>query len=312
MTHPKTLLTTLMAVIVVTVNPAFSQEADPTPPDRPVLNAFVEASPRQRLLALRMVEQQRTTLGPQIRADLSEIYPNFSESLVRAALNTIDEHPGQALVLWESTRARFGPRLDNLRRAVREDLEATYPDFQNRLDRALSSHLTPPFLSIIQESHSAHLGEPSSDLLFSQSPSVKTLRERLTLARTRGISQKEGQQILARRSRLIELFRQRLDAQPELASRLLERRTAQRRAALESLQREFPGAAEIVLLAVERTDPGLGTEVGRHLLAESAGLRGRLWVHLEQELPGLEAALRTVVEKRAGDLRVHLMRILNG
>ena len=134
----KPLFITVLTALTASAAPVAAQPAPE--PARPVLQAAIEASPGKRLEAARFYRASYPGLAPDVYAQVKADYPGLERGVVDAWLATWEQHPSERMELAGRVKDKFGPRLQKVRSAVREELEASYPDFRNRLSAVLDEH----------------------------------------------------------------------------------------------------------------------------------------------------------------------------
>lgn len=292
-------------------------------PRRPVLEAALKATPSQRFEAARFVRSAYPNLAEDVHAQLKAEYPNLERGVVDAGLQTWREHPGEVLALAKEIKTKFGPRLLALRTAVRAEMESSYPDFENRLQSVLSQHgLVGKWMKFMKASNPG-LAQRNRAVVNGSVPEAsgwypgKFLKMRLSALdgsnplfdKLQGIVERDPELLPKLATRLVERVRAE---SPDLADDWNKQRFANRRQLREALEAEFPGARDKIVAVVEKTDPGLVSEVATFARTRNESLRADFRKNLEAHLPGFEGRAQETVEARYPDLKGQLLAILTG
>lgn len=290
-------------------------------PERPVLEAAIKASPSQRLEAVTHVRSAYPNLAEDVHAQLKAAYPELERGVMDAALQTWREHPGEVLDLVKETKTKFGPRASALRKAVRVELETSYPDFENRLSGVLKTHgIASKWLDFVR-TNNPELADHNRKKIAASIPEFKNwypgkfLKMRLSARpdtnplfdKLQGIVERNPQLLPRLATELVENARSQ---SPGLIDGWNKQRFENRRALREALESEFPGARQKIVAVVESTDPELPGEVMSFVRGKNASLRADFRKHLDEELPGFETEVQRVVSTRYPELKSQLLAIL--
>lgn len=290
-------------------------------PQRPVLEAAKNASPTARVRAFHHVQQGYPGIAKQVHSELKARYPKLEEHLIDSALATWEKHPGHLMAIREEIEARHGDEITQLKKDVRTELEANYPNFRTRLKAVLdekgiqSRHLA--FLIEVDPGLISHVqGELSQEypaladwrpgmfrqMRWNAEPGSHPLRERW-LAFLQGDPSRGP--ALARK--MVNLVRER---SPGLASEYAVHWLDHRRELIEALQDEFPGAGEKIATLIEEKHPELRKSVQQLVENQGEPMRKTLRSELNTRMPGFEKAVLGIVEGNYPNLRRELLDIL--
>ena len=312
--------------LFITVLTALAAGAAPVPaqpapePVLPVLQAAIEASPGKRLEAARFYRASYPGLLPDIYAHLKADYPGLERGVVDAWLATWEQHPSERMELAGRVKDKFGPRLQKVRAAVREELEASYPDFRNRLSAVLDEHGPASRVRKFLAGTNPELLRQVESQVRSRAPEwyPGKLREMWlngqagetpALDRLRGLLAHNPQMAPKLASSLVHMVRTQ---SPGLGEDLVRHFLDNRGELIDALQAEFPGAGDKIVGVIERTDPTLPTEVARYVRKEAGPIRADFRRNLEAELPGIEDRIRWSVAERYPDFQQQMLDILKG
>lgn len=302
-----------LAAITIGTGPVLAQ---PDEPSRPVLKAAIEAGASKRLEAARFFRTSYPGLVPDVYSHLKADYPKLERGVVDAWLATRAQHPAGRLEVAVKVRDKFGPRMQAVRKEIAAELEASYPDFKNRLAgvldenggrariRAFLTEYDPELLGMVQGEVKAQAPGwyPGKlrQMWLSAEPGTTPVLDRL-----RGLVA-ENPQLAA------NLVRMARTHAPNIEEDMVKHFMANRGQLIDALKAEFPGAGQKIVGVIERTDPSLPVEVARFIQAESAELRADFRRNLEAELPGLEDKVKQTVSQRYPDLQRQMLSILKG
>lgn len=305
------ILTAITALAVtVTVNPCAAEE-----PQRPVLEAAHKATPRQRMEAADFFRTAYPGLPQDMYSNLKATYPELEHGVVDAALSTWKQHPGELLAIAEEVRAKFGPRLKSLRTQARHNMEASYPNFRERLQEVLSQHGPAARWVSFMEGYDPGLLENLRSNAKKQRPGWYPGKFRKMWATAKagetpvfdallGFVKKNPELGPQAAAKAVEMTRSRA---PGLAEDVTKQFLRERGRLREALQVEFPGGREVMLSTIESHDPELPGEVARFVRSKTVDLRADLRTNLESELPGFEAKVEELLSERYPDLRAQLL-----
>ena len=314
----KPLFITVLTALAAAAGPATAQ---PSPePARPVLQAAIEASPGKRLEAARFFRNSYPGLVPDVYAQVKADYPGLERGVVDAWLATWEQHPSDRIELAGRVKDKFGPRIRKLRSAVREEMEAEYPDFKNRLGAVLDDHGPAARLRTFLASYDPELVAQAQETLKSRAPGwyPGKFREMWMKAEPgsspvfdhlRGMVEKNPRVAPKLASALVKMAR---TSSPGLGEDVVKHFLNSRGELLDALQAEFPGAGDKIVAVIERTDPTLLSEVARFVHTEAAPIRADFRKNLEAQLPGFEAKVRQTVLARYPNLQQQMLDILKG
>ena len=312
------LFITVLTALTAGVAPVVAQPA--AEPSRPVLQAAIEASPGKRLEAFRFYRASYPGLLPDIYAQMKAEYPDLERGVVDAWLATREQHPSNRLELAGGVKDKFGPRIQKVRSAVREELEASYPDFRNRLSAVLEEHGPASRVRSFLSSTNTELLSRAQAQVRSRAPGwyPGKLREMWLTGeagdspvfdRLRGLVARNPQIGPKMASSLVQMVRTQ---SPGLGEDLVRHFLDNRGELIDALQAEFPGAGDKIVGVIERTDPTLPSDVARYIRKEAAPIRADFKENLEAELPGLEDKVRRIVAERYPNLQQQMLDILKG
>ncbi len=312
------LFITVLTALAAGATPVAAQPAPE--PSRPVLQAAIEASPGKRLQAFRFYRTSYPGLLPDIYAQMKAEYPDLERGVVDAWLATREQHPSGRLELAGRVKDKFGPRIQKVRSAVREELEASYPDFRNRLSGVLDEHGPASRVRNFLSNTNPELLSRTQAQVRSRAPEwyPGKLREMWlngeagdspVLDRLRGMVARNPQLGPKLASSVVQMVRTQ---SPGLGEDLVRHFLDNRGQLIEALQTEFPGAGDKIVGVIERTDPTLPTEVFRFVRMEATPIRADFRQNLEAELPGLEDKVRQTVAERYPNLQQQMLYILKG
>ena len=314
----KPLFITVLTALTAGAAPVAAQPAPE--PVRPVLQAAIEASPGKRLEAARFYRASYPGLVPDVYAQVKADYPGLERGVVDAWLATWEQHPSDRMELAGRVKDKFGPRLQKVRSAVREELEANYPDFKNRLSAVLDEHGPASRVRKFLANTNPELLSQAQGQIRSRAPEwyPGKLREMWLngqagdspiFDRLRGLVGRNPQLAPKLASSLVRMVRTQ---SPGLGEDLVRHFLDNRGELIDALQAEFPGAGDKIVGVIERTDPALPSDVPRFVRKEAAPIRADFRKNLEAELPGLEDKIRRTVAERYPNLQQQMLDILKG
>jgi hypothetical protein len=314
----KPLFITVLTAITAGAAPVAAQPAPE--PARPVLQAAIDASPGKRLEAARFYRAAYPGLIPDVYAQVKADYPGLEEGVVDAWLTTWEQYPSERMELAGRVKDKFGPRLQNVRSAVREEMETNYPDFRNRLSAVMDEHGPAARVRRYLSSTNPELLGQAQSQVRSRAPEwyPGKLREMWlngqggdspVFDRLRGLVSRNPQLGQKLASSLVQTVRTQ---SPGLGEDLVRHFLDNRGELIDALQAEFPGAGDKIVGVIERTDPALLSEVARYVREEAAPIRADFRRNLEAELPGLEKKVRQTVAERYPKLQLQMLDILKG
>lgn len=273
------------------------------------------ATPTARVRAFQHVRRTYPSLAVDLHTQLKTHYPRLEHHVVDALLSTWEAHPQHLASLLEKIHQEHGAELKVLGREVREELEASYPNFRPRLEAVLSRHGLRPTLVNFLTSYDVELLDQSRAEIRSRRGEQGWQPGRLRdlwfngelgdgrfLPRLRQRGSERSQ--LARR--LVELARRRA---PALAADFTAHWLGERQALLQALQHEFPGAAHKVATLVEQRHPTLPGSLRAMVKKEGQDVRATLREELEARMPGFEERLRTEFRTRYPNLPAELRNL---
>lgn len=290
-------------------------------PRRPVLEAALKATPAQRLEAAKFVRSAYPNLAEDMHAQLKAEYPQLERGFVDAALQTWREHPGEVVPLGKEIKARFGARGLAVGNALKAEMRASYPDFDNRFKKVMSQHGLVGKWMKFMESTNPQLAKQNRALLQEAVPQAsgwypgKFLALRLSgsdgstplFDKLQGIVERDPSLLPRLATEMVERARSQ---SPHLAEDWNQQRFSNRRRLRDALEAEFPGAQSKIAAVMEKTDPGLVGEVAAFARARNASLRADFWKNLEARLPGIRGRTQKTLEARYPDLKGQLLAIL--
>lgn len=313
----KLTLLTALASMSLGASPTLAQDFPP----RPVVEAVVQAPPGKRLQAAKFVRTAYPGIGKDIYSQLKAHYPHLEHRLVDAGLTTWREHPGEMVAIAEQVESRYGTRLQALRQAVDQEMEANYPDYRRRLNKLLSQHGPASRWGKFMEGYNAPLLGQARVQVESEVPQAKAWypgKFRALWAqsepggspvfdRLRAMATKNPDLAPRLAARLVTLTR---ETSPGLAEDLTKHFLDNSGQLADALKTEFPGADLKIVAVVERSDPGLHSEIARFVREEAKSIRADFRANLDSELPGFESRLAGLVSQRYPQLQELVLRIL--
>jgi hypothetical protein len=316
----KTLLLVSLTTVTVGLTPALAQ---PTAPERPVLEAALQASPSKRLEAAKFFRSAYPNLPEELYASLKTEYPNLEHRVVDAGLKTWEQHPGELMNLAFEVKAEFGPRMKTLRGQVAEELESSYPGFRERLKGVLTQNGVGPRYQSFMKQYYPELLQSSRDEVEKVYPQAKSwypgkflaMRAQAEPGTTpvldylRGVVGKNPELGPKLAARIVQMTRQQAPGLAEDVTRHFMQNRGQLR---EALQAEFPGAREKIVAVIEANDPALPGEVARFVRERAKPIRDDYRANLDKQLPGVEGHVKGVIKARYPEMQDQLLRILKG
>lgn len=292
-------------------------------PDRPVVEAALNAQPGKRLEAHRFVLKAYPGLAQDMYSQMKSQYPSLERGVTDAALDTWAKHPGEVLALAGEVKSQFGPRMKAVRSAVLAELESSYPDFKNRLEDVLQEHgpasrwfrfvsqYDPTLLPAVRAEVKAEFPEAQRWYpgKFRQMRAQAGAGTHPILDRLRGFVTKNPDFVPTLARKMVILARaQNPQIGEDLAQHFLDNRGTLR----EALKVEFPGAADKIVQVVTDTDPKLRGEIARFVRAKAAPIRADFRASLETQLPGFEEQAERTLKSRYPQLQEQVLQILKG
>lgn len=295
--------------------------AQPAEPDRPILNAALKASPSQRLEAANFYRSAYPNLPKYVYSDLKSAYPNLEHNVVDALLKTWEQHPGEMIEVANAAREQFGPRMQSLRAQVKAELEASYPNFEERLEKVLAENgVRPRWKKFVEASYPGLIGENRAavkesfpqakgwypgkfrEMFKNRAPGTNPVLDKLT-----GIVRDNPQLGPSIARKVVDMTRLRA---PNLGEEVAKHFVDNQGQLREALQAEFPGAREKVVAVIEQHDPSLPGEVWSFVREQTTPVRADLRANLDAEMPGFEEIVKTAVQSRYPDLKSQVLAIL--
>lgn len=287
-------------------------------PARPVIEAAIQASPAQRLIALEFFRSAYPGMREDLRSQLKAQYPNLEHNFVDAFLKTWAEHPGVEVALFQKVQTRFEPRIKTLRTQIKTELAASYPNFESRLFKTVKEHSPrAKRRAFLRESY-PEVAQAAKEQIQETFPNTqswypgKFFKARISgqhpfLDRLQGIVAKDPGFLHRFATQMVTKIRR---MSPSLASEWGARQMDARVEFANAMETEFPGMKNKIVTVIEMNDRDLPTEVLSFLRTETQQMRADMRKNLEAEMPGFENFLITTVKTRYPDLQDQLLAIL--
>ena len=305
----KTIILTTLATMTFTLGQASAE------PERPVLEAAQKATPRQRMMAADFLRTAYPGLQKDMYSQLKANYSELEHGWVDAALATWRQHPGEVMGIAEEVREKFGPRMKSLRMKVRGEMEASYPDFRNRLGAVLSEHGVAARWVAFMEGYDPELLDQVRSKVKETRPgwypgkfrkmwSEAEPGETPVFDKMLGFVKKNPNMGPKFVSKAVEMTRLR---SPKLAEDAVKYFVADHGRLREALASEFPGAREKMVAVIEAHDPDLPGEVARFVRSKTSSIRADFRANLDHELPGFENKVEALINERYPELKSQLL-----
>lgn len=292
-------------------------------PERPVIDAALQAQPAQRLEARRFVLQAYPGLRKDMYSQMKAQYPTLERGLTDAFLQTWTQHPGEMMAISAEVKEKYGPRMKAVRSSVLTELEASYPDFKNRLGAVLEEHgpasrwmrfvsdYDPTILPTVRAEVKKEFPEAEGWYpgKFRQMIRQAGPGENPVLDKLRGFVTKNPDFAPKLARKMVDLARAR---NPQMGEDLVKHMVDNRGSLREALKAEFPGAADKIVQVVTNTDPELRGEIGRFVRSRTVSQRADFRANLEAQLPGFEVSVERTLKSRYPQLQDQVLKILKG